>query len=70
MSSQKYAGLFYSDFDPNMKVASSEKELLKKMKDKRSLKKKRADSATSINMKKDAARKASDLNIGVVSYDK
>ena len=70
MTSQKYSGLFYSDFDPNMKVATSEKELLKKMKEKKPSKKKRAESTHSINIKQNAARKASDLNIGVVNYDK
>lgn len=69
MTSQKYTGLFYSDFDPNMKVATNEKDLLKKMKEKKTPKKKK-ESASSINMKKDNARKASDLNIGVVNYDK
>lgn len=66
MTGQKYTGIFYSDFDPNMKVATNEKDLLKKMK----VKKKNASLEKSANLRKNQARTGSDLNIGVVGYDK
>ena len=58
MTSQKYSGIFYDNFDVPMTKVKASKSAPKKKPIK------------SIRIKKKLPRSASDLNIGVVNYDK
>ena len=66
MTNQKNTTMSYSDFDPTMKIATNEKDFIKKMTKKR----KKTNNPKNVNMQKNAAATGSDLHIGVVTYNR